>query len=64
MMHSKNYDWIPTISIITQATVVSPNVGRDIVVTIINIVEGFIYHIDISEQTEEGVEIDSNPRCG
>jgi hypothetical protein len=27
-------------------------------------VEGSIYRTDRSEQTEEGVEIDSKPRCG
>jgi hypothetical protein len=35
-----------------------------VVVTNINIVEGSICRIDRSEQTEEGVEIDSKPRCG
>jgi hypothetical protein len=38
--------------------------NRDIVVTVINIVEGYICYIDRSEQTEEWVEIDSKPRCG
>jgi hypothetical protein len=38
--------------------------SRDIVVTIMNIAEGSICHIDRSEQTEERVEIDSDPRCG
>jgi hypothetical protein len=37
--------------------------SHDIVVTDINIVEGSIYRTDRSEQTEEGVEIDSKPRC-
>jgi hypothetical protein len=36
----------------------------DIVVTDINIVEGSICRTDRSEQTKEGVEIDSKPRCG
>jgi hypothetical protein len=35
-----------------------------IVVTDINIVEGSICRTDRYEQTEEGVEIDSKPRCG
>jgi hypothetical protein len=35
-----------------------------IIVTDINIVEGSICRTDISEQTEEGVEMDSKPRCG
>jgi Zn-finger nucleic acid-binding protein len=35
-----------------------------IVVTNISIVEGSICRTDIYEQTEEGVEIDSKPRCG
>ena len=30
----------------------------------LNIVKGSICHTDRSEQTEEGVEIDSKPRCG
>jgi hypothetical protein len=38
--------------------------SHGIVVTDINIVEGCIYRTDRSEQTEEGVEIDSKPRCG
>jgi hypothetical protein len=38
--------------------------SHDIVVTNINIVEGSICRIDRSEQTDEGVEIDSKPRCG
>jgi hypothetical protein len=38
--------------------------SHDIVVTDINIVEGSICHIDRSEKTEEGVEIDSKLRCG
>jgi hypothetical protein len=38
--------------------------SHDVVVTNINIVKGSICHTDISEQTEEGVEIDSNPKCG
>jgi hypothetical protein len=38
--------------------------NHDIVVTDINIVEGSICGTDRSEQTEEGVEIDSKPRCG
>jgi hypothetical protein len=38
--------------------------SRDIIVTVINIVEGSICHIDRFEKTEEGVEIDSKPRCG
>jgi hypothetical protein len=38
--------------------------SHGIVVTDINIVEGSIYRTDRSEQTEEGVEIDSKPRCG
>ena len=38
--------------------------ARGFVVTQLNIVEGSICHIDRSEQTEEGVEIDSKPRCG
>jgi hypothetical protein len=38
--------------------------SHDIVVTKINIVEGSICRTDISEQMEEGVEIDSKPRCG
>jgi hypothetical protein len=38
--------------------------SHGIVVTELNIVEGSICHIDRSEQTEEGVEIDSKPRCG
>jgi hypothetical protein len=37
---------------------------HDIIITDINIVEGSICRTDISEQTEEGVEIDSKPRCG
>jgi hypothetical protein len=37
--------------------------SHDNIVTIINIVESSIYHIDISEQTEEGVEIDFKSRC-
>jgi hypothetical protein len=37
---------------------------HDIVVTDINIVEGSICRTDRSEKTEEGVEIDSKPRCG
>jgi hypothetical protein len=38
--------------------------SHNIVVTDINIVEGSICCTDRSEQTEEGVEIDSKPRCG
>jgi hypothetical protein len=38
--------------------------SRGFVVTQLNIVEGSICHTDRSEQTEEGVEIDSKPRCG
>jgi hypothetical protein len=38
--------------------------SHNIVVTDINIVEGSICHTNRSEQTEEGVEIDSKPRCG
>jgi hypothetical protein len=38
--------------------------SHDIVVTDINIVEGSIYRTDRSEKTEDGVEIDSKPRCG
>jgi hypothetical protein len=38
--------------------------SHGIVVTDSNIVEGSICHTDRSEQTEEGVEIDSKPRCG
>jgi hypothetical protein len=38
--------------------------SHDIVVTDINIVEGSICHTDRYEQTEEGVELDSKPRCG
>jgi hypothetical protein len=38
--------------------------SHDVVVTNINIVEGSICRIDRSEQMEEGVEIDSKPRCG
>jgi hypothetical protein len=38
--------------------------NHNIVVTDINIVEGFICHVDRSEQTKEGVEIDYKPRCG
>jgi hypothetical protein len=38
--------------------------SHDIVVTDINIVEGSICRTDRFEQTEEGVEIDSKPRCG
>jgi hypothetical protein len=38
--------------------------SRGFVVTQLNIVEGSICHTDISEQKEEGVEIDSKPRCG
>jgi hypothetical protein len=38
--------------------------SHDIIITDINIVEGSIYHIDRSEKMEEGVEIDSKPRCG
>jgi hypothetical protein len=39
-------------------------ISNDIVVTDINIVEGSICHTNRSEQMEEGVEIDSKPRCG
>jgi hypothetical protein len=38
--------------------------SHGVVVTNLNIVEGSICHTDISEQTEEGGEIDSMPRCG
>jgi hypothetical protein len=38
--------------------------SHDIVVTNINIVESSICRTDRSEQTEEGVEIDSEPTCG
>jgi hypothetical protein len=38
--------------------------NQGVVVTNINIVEGSICHIDRSEQTDEGVEIDSKRRCG
>jgi hypothetical protein len=38
--------------------------SHDIVLTDINIVDGSICRADRSEQTEEGVEIDSKPRCG
>jgi hypothetical protein len=38
--------------------------SRGFVVTQLIIVEGSICHIDRFEQTEEGVEIDSKPRCG
>jgi hypothetical protein len=38
--------------------------SHGVVVTNINIVEGSICHTDISEQKEEGVEVDSKPRCG
>jgi hypothetical protein len=38
--------------------------SHGVVVTNINIVEGSICHTNISEQTEEGFEIDSKPRCG
>jgi hypothetical protein len=38
--------------------------SHGIVVTYINIAEVSIYHTDRSEQTEEGVEIDSKPRYG
>jgi hypothetical protein len=38
--------------------------SHNIVVTNINIVEGSICRTDRPEQTEEGVEIDSKPRCG
>jgi hypothetical protein len=38
--------------------------SHDILVTDINIVKGSIYRTDRSEQTEEGVEIDSKSRCG
>jgi hypothetical protein len=38
--------------------------SHGIVVTDINIVEGSICRTDRFEQTEEGVEIDSMPRCG
>ena len=38
--------------------------SHDIAVTKLDIVEGSICHTDISKQTEEGVEIDSKPRCG
>jgi hypothetical protein len=38
--------------------------NHDIFVTDINIVEGYICRTDRSEQTEEGVEINSKPRCG
>jgi hypothetical protein len=37
--------------------------SHGVVVTNTNIVEGSICHIDRYEQTEEGVEIDSKPRC-
>jgi hypothetical protein len=37
---------------------------RGFVVTKLNIVKGSICHTDRSEKTEEGVEIDSKPRCG
>jgi hypothetical protein len=48
----------------SSATKHTPNNSHDIVVTDINIVEGSICRSDRSEQTEEGVEIDSKPRCG
>jgi hypothetical protein len=38
--------------------------SHDIVITDINIVKGSICRTDRSEQMEEGVEIDSKPRCG
>jgi hypothetical protein len=38
--------------------------SHNIVVTDINIVEGSNCRTDKSEQTEEGVKIDSKPRCG
>jgi hypothetical protein len=38
--------------------------SHGVVVTELNIVEGSICHTNISEQMEEGVEIDSKPRCG
>jgi hypothetical protein len=38
--------------------------SHNIIVTDINIVEVSICGTDRSEQTEEGVEIDSKPRCG
>jgi hypothetical protein len=38
--------------------------SHGVVATELNIVEGSIFHTDRSEQTEEGVEIDSKPRCG
>jgi hypothetical protein len=38
--------------------------SHGIIVTDINIVEGSICRTDRTEQTEEGVEIDSKPRCG
>jgi hypothetical protein len=38
--------------------------SRGFVVTQLNIVKGSICHTDRSEQTEEGVETDSKPRCG
>jgi hypothetical protein len=38
--------------------------SHDIVVTDINIVEGSICRTNRSEKMEEGVEIDSKPRCG
>jgi hypothetical protein len=38
--------------------------SHDVVVTNLKIVEGSVCHTDRSEQTEEGGEIDFEPRCG
>jgi hypothetical protein len=47
-----------------QSTVKKTVSSRIIVVIVINIVKGSICHIDRSEQTDEGVKIGSNTRCG
>jgi hypothetical protein len=52
------------LSIVTLSECYQDVNSRNIVVTIINIVEGYICHIDRSKQSKEGVEIDSKQRCG
>jgi hypothetical protein len=60
----KSYNKVLSVSLLCRSAVKKIVSSRGFVVTNINIVEGSICHTDRFEQTEEGVEINSKPRCG
>jgi hypothetical protein len=61
---AKSYNKVLSISLLYRSAVKKIVSNYGFVVTNINIVKCSICHTDRSEQTEEGVEIDSKPRCG